>query len=82
MSKPHTFFFVYIHTPVVKKEFAENPIKSRHQLKLIIFDYEIKGSGDVIEIETEGVSLLDYTKVDYLYELGYIKAKEKFLDFK
>ena len=29
------FLFVYIHTTVVKKEFAENPIKSMHQLKLI-----------------------------------------------
>ena len=28
--------FVYIHTRIVKKEFAENPIKSRHQLKLIM----------------------------------------------
>ena len=36
VSKPHTFFFVYIHTPIVKKEFAENPVKSRYQLKLIM----------------------------------------------
>ena len=29
VSKPHTFFFVYIHNPIVKKEYAENPVKSR-----------------------------------------------------
>lgn len=36
-----------------------------------LYEYEIKGSGDVIKIETDGIGLLDYTKVDYLYELGY-----------
>ena len=25
----HFLFFVYIHTPIPKKEFAENPVKSR-----------------------------------------------------
>jgi hypothetical protein len=32
VSNPHTFF-VYIHTLIAKKEFAENPEKSRYQLK-------------------------------------------------
>ena len=31
------FLFCIYPSPIVKKEFAENPKKSRHQLKLIIF---------------------------------------------
>ena len=29
VSQPHTFFFVYIHNPIVKQEYAENPVKSK-----------------------------------------------------
>ena len=32
------FLFVYIHSPTVKKEFAENPVKSR-QDNLITYNY-------------------------------------------
>lgn len=46
-----------------------------------LYDYEIKGSGELIKIETEGIGLLDYTKVDYMYELGYKKAKESVLKY-
>ena len=42
-----------------------------------LFDYEIKGSGEIIEIETEGINLLDSSKVDYLYNLGYEKAMKE-----
>lgn len=41
-----------------------------------LYEYEIKGSGETIEIETEGINLLDSSKVDYLYNLGYQKAME------
>lgn len=63
-----------------KKECCKNLINvidcSFGYLKDELFDYEIKGSGELIEIETSGISLLDYTKVDYLYELGYKIAKK------
>ena len=36
VSKFSHFLFVYIHTTVVKKEYAENPEKSRYLLKLIM----------------------------------------------
>ena len=51
-------------------------------LNKAFFDYEINGSGELIEIETESINLLDYTKIDCLYELGYTKAKEKLLEFR
>lgn len=32
------------------------------------------GADELIKIKTEHISLLDSSKIDYLYELGYKKA--------
>ena len=40
VSQPHTFFFVYIHNPTAKKEFAENPVKSRQNNHLTYNYYD------------------------------------------
>lgn len=40
-------------------------------------NYEIAGADFLIEIETMKVGLLEYEKIDYLYEQGYIQTKQK-----
>lgn len=63
-----------------KKDCSKNMFQvidcSFQYLNRELFEYEMIGSGDVIEIATENINLLDYTKVDYLYQLGYKKAKK------
>lgn len=44
----------------------------RHELA----NYEIDGADYVLNIKTKGISLMDCTKIDYLYELGYTEAKK------
>ncbi len=39
-------------------------------------DYELIGSGETIEIKTSDISLLEYSKVDELYQIGYKTANE------
>lgn len=39
-------------------------------------DYELKGGGEIIEIKTNDISLLEYSKVDELYQIGYKTACE------
>lgn len=39
-------------------------------------NYELIGADKLIKIKTEHMSLLDSSKIDYLYELGYKKAKK------
>ena len=36
--------------------------------------YELKGSDEIIEIKTNDISLLEYSKVDELYQIGYQTA--------
>lgn len=38
--------------------------------------YELKGADELIDISTIDVSLLDFKKIDYLYELGYKYGKK------
>lgn len=40
-------------------------------------NYELIGADELIKIKTEHMSLLDSSKIDYLYELGYKKAKKQ-----
>ena len=40
--------------------------------------YELSGAGYLIKIKSKKISLLDMSKMDYFYELGYTEAK-KFL---
>lgn len=39
-------------------------------------NYELKGGGEIIEIKTNDISLLEYSKVDELYQIGYKTACE------
>lgn len=40
-------------------------------------DYELKGIENLIKIETEDIGLLDTSKIDFLFELGYKTTKEQ-----
>lgn len=40
-------------------------------------NYELEGADNLIEIKTKHISLLDTSKIDYLYRLGYKIAKEE-----
>lgn len=40
--------------------------------------YELSGADYLIKIKSKKISLLDMSKMDYFYELGYTEAK-KFL---
>ena len=42
-----------------------------------LLKYEIKGSDYLIEIETEEIGLLDMSKIDYMFNLGYETAKRQ-----
>lgn len=39
-------------------------------------NYELSGADYVFEINTKEVSLLDFSKIDYLYQQGYNQTKE------
>lgn len=38
-------------------------------------NYELAGADELIKIKTEHMSLLDFSKIDYLYKIGYETAK-------
>lgn len=38
-------------------------------------NYELAGADDLIKIKTKHISLLDGSQIDYLYDLGYERAK-------
>lgn len=40
-------------------------------------NYELLGADSIIKIKTKHMSLLDSSKIDYLYNLGYKRAKEE-----
>lgn len=40
-------------------------------------NYELVGADYLLKIRTENIELLDTSKIDKLYELGYKKTKEK-----
>ncbi len=42
-------------------------------------NYEMEGADCILSLKTKDVQLLDYTKIDYLYELGY-KETKKYMD--
>lgn len=44
-------------------------------------NYELLGAGDLIKIKTEKISLLDSSKIDMLYKLGY-KTARQYIDSK
>lgn len=45
-------------------------------------NYELEGADYLLKIKTKDISLLDKTKIKYLYQLGYIEAKGKINEIK
>ena len=45
-------------------------------------NYELNGADYLIKIKTKNIQLLDKTKLDYLYNLGYIETKGKIREIK
>lgn len=73
----------------------ENEIKKKKDLNIIdvatksidilsheLSNYELNGADYLIKIKTKDIHLLDKTKIDYLYKLGYIEAKAKIKEIK
>lgn len=68
----------------------QNEIEEKNKINLIdvignsidilcheLENYEIEGADYLIKINTKNISLLDKTKIDYLYQLGYIETKKR-----
>lgn len=45
-------------------------------------NYELEGADYLLKIKTKEISLLDKSKIKYLYQLGYIEAKGKISEIK
>ena len=45
-------------------------------------NYELAGADYLLKIKTKNIDLLDINKIDYLYEIGYKRAKEKIQEIK
>lgn len=45
-------------------------------------NYELNGADYLLKIKTKNIQLLDKTKLDYLYNLGYIETKGKIKEIK
>lgn len=45
-------------------------------------DYELMGADYLLKIKTPEVSLLDVSKIENLYQLGYVQTKEKINEIK
>lgn len=45
-------------------------------------NYELEGTDYLLKIKTKNISLLDKSKIEYLYNLGYIEAKGKIKEIK
>ena len=45
-------------------------------------DYELMGADYLLKIKTPEVSLLDVSKIENLYQLGYVQTKEKIKEIK
>ena len=45
-------------------------------------NYELEGADYLLKIKTKNISLLDKSKIKYLYQLGYIEAKGKINEIK
>lgn len=45
-------------------------------------NYELEGADYLLKIKTKDISLLDKSKINYLYQLGYIETKGKIEEIK
>lgn len=64
------------------KNLIEVASNSFHIMWKELASYEIKDLKDYIIIKTENIGLLDYSKIDYLYNLGYEMAEKKIEELK
>lgn len=73
----------------------ENEIKKKKEINIIdvatksidilnheLSNYELNGADYLIKIKTKDIHLLDKSKVEYLYELGYVTAKGRMKEIK
>ena len=65
-----------------RKNIIDNISKSIDILCHELSNYEIEGIDYLLTLKTKNVSLLDYSKIDELYELGYVQAKKYLKDKK
>ena len=65
-----------------RKNIIDNISKSIHILCHELSNYEIEGIDYLLTLKTKNISLLDYSKIDELYELGYVQAKKYLKDKK
>ena len=64
------------------KNIIDNISKSIDILCHELSNYEIEGIDYLLTLKTKNISLLDYSKIDELYELGYVQAKKYLKDKK
>lgn len=73
----------------------QNEIKEKQKINIIdsisnsieilcheLSNYELEGADYLLKIKTKDISLLDKSKIKYLYQLGYIEAKGKINEIK
>ena len=65
-----------------RKNIIDNISKSIDILCHELSNYEIEGIDYLLTLKTKNISLLDYSKIDELYELGYVQAKKYLKDKK
>ena len=80
----------FVISVIFEKEIEENNKKNiieviysainilSHELS----NYELEGSDYLLKIKTKDISLLDNSKIDYLYELGYKEMKKNIKNIK
>lgn len=77
---------------VFEKEVNTNRSKKKNIINVIsnsieilsheLSNYELAGADYLLKIKTKNIELLDISKIDYLYQLGYKIAKEKMNEMK
>lgn len=73
----------------------QNEIKEKNEINMFdvisgsmellcreLSNYELNGADYLLKIKTKNIKLLDKTKMDYLYNLGYIETKGKINEIK
>ena len=73
----------------------QNEIKEKNEINMFdvisgsmellcreLSNYELNGADYLLKIKTKNIQLLDKTKMDYLYNLGYIETKGKINEIK
>lgn len=62
-----------------EKNIIEVASKAIDLLSYELSNYELAGADYLLKIKTENIELLDISKIDYLFNLGYKITKEKFI---